>query len=201
MILERLLVTERLRRRSTQSGGFAVPGLQERPGDPKEGPFVATNMRGGILLTRPSREGCVRYGFSDVPLEQEDQFFLKLLDMLWLLSENQGWTNRCDSIPQAYNRMGQSGYSPRALVIPYPLLQEASGSMLSPSEAANMMKLHGYVAQSQGMDILVADIPAGHALLVTSPPLVGFYTRMDNHLGILLQRANQTLMMVRHAVD
>jgi len=97
--------------------------------------------------------------------------------------------------------MARVGYEPKALVVPFSLLKEACGSEVSPEEAIKLMRFQGYVSQSQGVDILVADIPPGSALLTTAPPLVGFYTRTGEHLGLLLQRADRTLMMVRHVVD
>jgi hypothetical protein len=198
-ILDKLLVPERHHRRATSSGDFAIPGLQERPVDPNNGPFVATNMRGGLVQTRPSsREGYIRFGFSEVPLEDEEAFLVHAFSELLSLSAGYGWPNRCGTIREAFDRMASLGYEPRSLVIPYAVMKEECGIDLSPEEVAKLMFAKGCVSQFQGVNVLVANLPQGAALLTAAAALTGFYTRVDTWIGILLQRADRTLMLVCH---
>jgi hypothetical protein len=198
MVLERILVTERVRRRMARSGDFAVPVVQEREGVPKDGPYVATGTRGQLILTRPSRDNLVRFGFFEVPLEEEDAFFSKALTLLWDLSVEHDWGNRCDSVPNGLARMVQCGYEPKSVVLPFQLLKYACGSEITLEEAEKLMRYQGYVAEIDEVKYLVADINSGKAIIMAAPPLVGYYTRADNHIGVLLQRADRALMLVRY---
>lgn len=75
--LDRLFVTERIRRQAAQiehGGGFALPVLQERGVKRDDAPLVATNMRGSFVQVRSSRDGYARFAFTEC--EREDESML-----------------------------------------------------------------------------------------------------------------------------
>lgn len=192
-VLRRLFQTERLRRQST-TAGFAVPGLFERAVPEQDAPFVASNMRSGFVLTRRSIEGNVRHGFSEVALDDEDGLLAELFRALWGLGSQHHWPNRCNSIEQARARLEALGLAPDALVIPPTLVEEAAGQPLSNEDIEKLMVGQGHIAQAGGARVMVADLPVGTAMLCSG--LLGFYTRVDNWLGLLVQRADRCVILV-----
>lgn len=192
--LERLLTPERERRQADLSSqaGFAVPGLKERPLDFDQEPLLVTNMRAQFVPTRISRERKVaRYGFSECLLEDEPALFRILLKTLWNLSEEKGWTNRCTTLAEATARMRSQGMAPTTAVISYDFIEEKTREELD-----NLMAEQGYVAEFEGVKVLAADIPKGAGLLTASPSLAGFYTRIDDRLGVLLTRIDTAFQVV-----
>lgn len=203
--LERMLHVERVRRQSSTSwnkdptgvhGDFRVPVLQECAVPADAGPFVATNRRGTLLQVPRSKDGNVRFAFSECPLEDEWKLLGSLYRVLWQLSTEHQWPTRCTSIAEATRRMEASGVKPRHLVVPVPLLEEACGTPFSVEEAEKTMAMQGFITEVDGLQVLAADLPEETALLSTEPELVGMYTRVDDWLGVLIQRANRSVMLV-----
>lgn len=197
--LERILVTEREPRRTdeTNFSGFAVPGLIERPLDVDQEPLLSTNMRRSFVPTVVSRvRKTARCGLSECLPEEESELLAELWRVAWALSLQNGWHNRCTSLPEAAARMRSQGIEPRSLVVPYSLVEQVSGQALTREEANNLMVAQGFVTEAKGVQVLVADIPDGKAFMVASPVLAGFYTRVDDRLGVLLTRVPQTLMLI-----
>lgn len=192
--LERLLVTERHRRRSDESAqaGFAVPAITERALDVALEPLAVTDARGGLVATKVSRaRGVARYGFSECTAEEEGSLLPRFFDALWRMSEAHGWQNRCTSLAEASARMQ---LEPRSIVVPYSWIEKVSG--MSREDADRLMSLNGYISKGE-QQILVADFPEGQALVAASPPLLGFYTRIDDRLGVLMTNVDRTVFLVR----
>lgn len=195
-MLERLLVTERHRRRSNQStlAGFAVPAMLDIPLEPSSEPLVATNAVGNLVLTRVSRTALrARYGFFECPAAAEQNLMPRIFSTLWGLSRNLGWENRCSSLSEATGKMR---LPPRSVVVPYSLVEQASGEALTRQDCDRLMTVQGHIADKNGQQILVANLEDGQALLAATPALLGVYTRIDDWLGLLLKQVDQTLYLV-----
>lgn len=194
--LERVLLTERVRQRAARLGGFSVPAMNEVGMEAVNAPLLATNMKGTFLPTRPSKDGLARYGFSHVPVGTDDTLLVELHRVLLALSEQGGWDNRCKNVTEAVERMGGFGLEPKSVVVgPASLPGLLEGT--SVEQAWQAMKAGEPVGTLQDeVSVLLADLPGTAALVCAAPPLVGYYTRVGEHLGILLKRVNQTLVVV-----
>lgn len=193
---EGLLVPERHRRKAAREGGFAVPALHERVVE-SPGPFLATNAKNSFLQPKIGPEKRVRYGFSECLLEDEAILLLEFIRVLWDVSSGAGWSNRCSSLSQAKIRLESFGLEARTLVIPRGMLSRVCGEDLTEDEASKLILAQGYVAEVDGIRVMPASVPEGWMLLATSAPLVGFYTRVDNYLGLLFQDIDRTVIVVR----
>lgn len=194
--LERLLTTERHRRQTNQSTcvGFADPVISERVLGTEVEPLVASDARGRLVATTVSRSrGVARYAFFECTTEEEGRLLPEFFSGLWDLSVAKGWPNRCSSLSEASTKMR---LEPRSLVVPYGLVEGVSG--LAREEADRLMAFQGYIAKGD-QQVLVADLPEGHAVLAAAPSLLGFYTRIDDRLGVLLTRVDETIFLVRGA--
>lgn len=188
---ERLLAPERLRQRAARAG-FATPAMQEIDWPGARVPLLATNMRGTFLPTRPSRVGTIRYGFSACPVDEEGPLLRELCRVLLEVIH----VNRCTSIQAAIERMRSQGLEPKSLVMAEAQLPEILGPSADIEAAKRSMSLLGYVTLMDGMQILIADLPSGTALVGASPWQLGRYTRVGDHVGILLQGVDRSLMVV-----
>ena len=185
--LERMLQTERIRQRAARLGGFATPALNEVSLEDTYAPLLATNMKGTFLPTRPSKDGLARYGFSYVPVGTDDSLLRELHHVL----KAQGWDNRCTSIQEALHRMHD--YEPKTIVVgPTTLAEVLPG--LSVEDAWKAQQANSEVGRQEDLTILMADIPG--AFVAAAPALVGAYTRIGDHLGVLLKKVSSTLMVV-----
>lgn len=210
--LERMLYVERFHRKSSTGwersptgthGDFRVPILQECTLPPDAGPFIATNRRGSLVLTSRSKDGVVRFAFTKCPLEDEWLLLGELYRVLWQLSTEHEWPTRCNSISEAKSRMEASGVKPKHLVVPVPLLEEVCGTAFSVVDAEKMMAMQGFITEVDGLQVLAANLENKAALLSAEAPFAGMYTRVDDWLAILVQRANRSVMLVSkeaHAV-
>ena len=192
--LERLLVTERHRRQANESTftGFAVPAISERTLDAGVEPLAVSDARGNLVTTKQSRaRGVARYGFFNCTTEEEGPLLPRFFEALWGMSVTNGWGNRCTSMAEAAAKMR---LEPRSIVVPYGLVEKVSS--LTRAESDRLMALQGYISCGE-QQVLVADLPEGHAIIAAAPPLLGFYTRIDDCLGLLLTRVDQTLFLVR----
>lgn len=209
-VLEWSLVTERHNRRMnpkyqtsaispSSDDGFVVPGMMERKMDASDAPFLVTNARSSFLPTRQTRDGNVRYGFSNIPSGQDDQLLPELFRSLWSLSEQNGWTNRCASLQAGLDTMSGFGLEPRAIIIPYGLVKSVVPSENFDRDAIEKaMEVKGRLTSIGDVAVRVSDsMPDGCALVLTGAPLVGFYTRIGDYVGLLLRGVNHSIVMVR----
>ena len=194
-VLERLLSTERLQQRAGKVG-HQTPALQERPASFEEGPFLASNMRRAFLPTKMSAAGIVRFGFSEVPLGEDDQLLVALHQSISSLSSG----GRCTSINDAMIRLRTHHLEPRTIVLPEAWLPEICGPDFDLSTARTLMSTQGYVTEFDEIRVLVADLPEDKAFVATTPALVGVYTRIADYLGLLFFRADRSIVAVNRAV-
>ncbi len=185
-ILSHLLVTERYRQRAAPSGGFSVPFMSEREVPPETEPLLVTNARGGFVQTRRSREGLARFGFSAFPLDSEPLILGRLYEAFESASVTAGWSNRFDSLPAAIASMSASPAKPKNLVISEDLV-----SRFSTDESG------GLVGNFDGIKVLSAKLPMGGALLFTTPPVLGVYVRIGDHLGLQFYNIRQNVAVIR----
>lgn len=169
-----------------------MPALQERPTDAEEAPFLATNMRSQFIPTRLGSTGLVRYGFSESPHEEDDLFVQRIHDAI---SSQPDWTNRCSSLADAMAYLRAGGLEPRSIVVSEKCLPEISPDLVI-EDAQKMMGHQGYVTKIEDVQVLIADIPVEKALVAAAPSLVGVYTRVGDYLGVLLLRADRSIVAV-----
>lgn len=194
--LERMLRPERFRQRSA-SRGFATPGLCFT-GVPDECmPLLATNMRGRFALTRRNAEGLAPFGFSSCPVGQEGPLLDELHRTLWALSEQGNWGNRCTAVPDAVERLRVLGVEPKSLVVSEGQVAGILGPGFDLNAARRAMALQGHVTVVDGMQLLLSDLTGNTAFVAASPSAVGVYTRVGDHVGMLLQRVDRSIMVVR----
>ncbi len=203
-ILEQILATERVHRRAG-SGDFARPFLHERPIPEEAAPVVVSNAKGAFVTGVRSQNGIVRAGFAEVPPESEPQVLSALFHTLWDLSVVQQWPNRCTSLKEAPRKLASFGFDVKCVVVAPNLLVEACGGEDQRLDSARHPQVQqafgrGYAAEVDGVRILVAsELPAGTALALALPPLVGTYVRTDHHLALMVYRADRALVLVRQS--
>lgn len=199
--LSRILLTDRRRQRQAAVGaGFSVPAMGEIKASEDVVPLLASNMRQTFVPTRRSVEGFARYGFSPCPVEEEPRVLSELYRVLLELSTREGWANRCSGLPQAIERLRSAGLEPRSMVIPVQTLRDVCGPDQDLEAAQRSMAIKGHVAVVDGIQVLLSNLPQGAALVCAAPEVVGLYTRVGDHLGVLVQRVNRAIMVVRHDV-
>lgn len=165
--------------------------------DPMDQPLLVTTARRGFV--HPGMrlgDHAVRYGFSECPIERESNLLEGLFRYLWAASEKSGWTNRCTSIASAKRTLEGYGLLPRSLIVPFPKLREICGQEITLDEARKLMLAQGCVAEVDGVRVLFSELPEGQMILGTAPPMVGIYTRIDDHLGLLLRKVDQSMVLI-----
>ncbi len=208
--LENLLVTERYpqkvnpRHRASivapaVEDEYSIPGLMERDMGPEDTPFLVTNARGNFVETRLTKENRCRYGFSKVPVGEDDNLLLPgLFSALWQASDKNGWGNRCANIPEAFGRMAQAGLEAKSLVLPYSMVGDALGSAFDKESIQKAMATKGRLTVLGGAAVRVVEsMPDGCALIVTGAPLVGHYTRVGDYVGVLLRGIDKSIVLVK----
>ena len=163
-------------------------------------PLLATNMRGAFVPTRRNVEGMAPCGFTHCPPGQEGPLLNELHRALWQLATSEGWSNRCTSVPDAVERLRQLGVEPKSLVISEAFLSDILGADFDLDAAKQAMDFQGYVSVVEGMQVLLSGLPLGSAIVAGPPATMGLYTRIGDHLGLLLQRVNRSLVLVRSNV-
>lgn len=190
-VLERLFVTERQRQRIARDGTLAMPSIHERNVSEGVGPLVVTNARSTFVMTRRRADGVARSGFSHCPLHAEEALLTEMYHALGVLGARYGWANRFSSIAAARARMSE----PRLLVVSDGLLKELGGDELTAEDAEKLMATRGYIVESDGLRVLAGGLPSG-AMVLGAPSSTGFYVRSGDWLSILIQRADQSVMLV-----
>jgi hypothetical protein len=191
----RLFVIERERPRMGNVG-FETPIFEEREVKGEVAPLLVTNARGTFVPTRISQRGVARYAFSHCPIEQESRLVGELHRVLTETSLRQGWSNRCSSVSEAVDRLRTGGVIPRSLVISDSLLPSICGPDYDLASVRRLMAAQGFVTMVDGMQVILGDLPEGAALVAAAPAGVGYYKRIGDHLGVLVQRVNRALMVV-----
>lgn len=184
-LFEHMLRAERYFPTQNARGDFNTPVLGECDIPAGQDPLLATNARGQFMPTRTSKTGSARYGFSQCAIEDE----AVLLGRLYrCLSTQSPTTPRCSDVPQAIMRLHVGGLEAQAIV-------------LSAVDAAVMLGVQetepeGLVGVVQGMNVLVADLPKGAALVMTAPARLGIYQRVEDYVGLLFYRIDQNMVVV-----
>lgn len=193
-VLSTLLSPERYRPRLAKAAGnnLNVPVMAELRYGVGEvvDPVLVTNMRGSVVSTRKSSEGVVRYGFSEIPLEDEDTFITKMYQCIQEASVRLGWSNRCVTALDGIQKMRSLGLEPKYVVLPKGEFTEQEGK-----DAERLTLAQGHVTDLDGVQVLLASLPKGASIVTATPALVGVYTRVGEGLGMLLQRVDQTVMV------
>jgi len=196
-VLERILIAERLRKEAT-------PIANKRPMDKSRGPWVVSNTKGRLLQTflrtdPLQSEPFVLQGFFECPIDEENPVVAGLFETVGTLSKSLGWDNRCVNLSDAVRKMTSFQLEARYLLLPYSDLPRICGAELSEDEVDRLTLSRGYVAESEGILILVTDALAeGQAILSTSPGLVGHYMRSREFLSIMLCQADRSLILIGH---
>lgn len=195
--LERILETDRIRQQTAVKtmAGKARPVLYETEVGPDDLPLLSSNLRGSFLLTPRSRDGTARFAFTECPLGSEDQLLNELYEVLWRMSVQYEWANRCTSIGAAKARMESLGLRPKAFILGPSFLEEAAGN-ITEDDADKLMMMQGHIAEVEGVMALAANLLPGRAILATTPSQVGDYVRVGDYVGILIHQADRSLVLV-----
>lgn len=203
-ILERTLLVERHRRKmGNELGTFVPPVAAKFPSSEEEGPWVTTLSTGRFIPTRRDKNGDVAHALFECPPEDEDTVLTNLYQALRGLAVKHGWPTLCASVGEALSRMASFGLEPKTLVVPYSSLKSIAGTELTEEEADKVSLSKGCVVEVDGVKVLSARkaLPDGTALVMASNVFVGRYTRIYDHVGITILRANTSVLIAGDAVD
>lgn len=199
-VLANILRPERFRQRvasstvGTLSGhNMTVPALSELKADRDIEPLLVTNMRRTFVLTRCSSTGIARYGFSEVPIDEEDSILSELYVNLLTIGAQKHWDNRCKTALEGVEGMRVRGLEPKFLILSK---ADIVGSDGESNDLERLAMVQGHVADLEGVQVLLADLPKGAAMVTAAPSLLGVYTRVGDHLGVLIQNADSTIRVV-----
>ena len=122
-------------------------------------------------------------GFFQCAMEDEYLLFQRLCEYLRAQEPL-----RCSSVQVAIDRLRGLGLEAKSVVVS----EEDATVMLVLTEP-----LSGCFAGTvNGMKVLVSDLPKGVAVVTVDPTRLGLYTRVSDHLGVLLQRVDRNMMVV-----
>lgn len=173
-LLSHLFVTERHRPRKGDRE-FATPTLSEiEVDDPTIEPLLATNMRGTFLPTKISSQGYARFGYSPCTPDEEVNLIKELHRVLVEVGIRREWNNTAHSVPEALDKMTHFGVIARVVIV-------ARGAKPDVAE---------------GFPVIEAGLDEGCALLLATAPRCGLYTRIQDHAGLLIYRANTSFIPV-----
>jgi hypothetical protein len=173
--------------------GFSLPAFGEQLLEENVEPLLVTNMRNEFVQTRMSRDGYVRYGFSECPLEKEEELFLKFFETLICEGRKNGWENTTPTLSLALERMSQNGISPTCLAMEINSNEEISSIVFAktPDTPPPLVTKYGVKRV-----FIAASLPKPTALLVAQAPFAGVYNRIGDHVGILAQHADKAFIAV-----
>ena len=164
-------------------GDFAAPLMMEADLQTPQTHLLVTNTRGTFVGSYTNPTGTARMGFFPCTLEEENPLFRALYEQLRL---ERGL--RCSAVQAAVDRLRGSGLEAKAIVVS----EEEAVTMLGLTEP-----LAGCFAGTvNGMKVLVSDLPRGAAIVVADPVYLGLYARVSDHLGILLQHMDRSMVVV-----
>lgn len=193
---EGFLIPDRARRRMGSDGNFLRPAYLEKAEYRGDEPFFVTNARRSFVQTVISHDGTVRYGFSECDLEDEQHLMAEFYRILWKTSVDMGWDNRCSSIAEAKAKLLGYGLEPRTLIVPLVRLSQICGQEITLDDARKLIVAQGYIAEVDGIRVLFSYLPEGQMIMAIAPTLVGVYTRADDHIGLLLRKVNQSVVLI-----
>lgn len=165
----------------------SVPIMLERNLPEDSDPCLVTTTRGDFVVTRRSREGVFRFAFFRCPPETEPEVTSRLFESLIQLSTGLGWSNRFEDLPSAMKAFDRFEYSSRSVILSKGLAAQYLGQEVQ----------EGQVSYNKGMQVLVAPLPEGCAIVAAPPPSLGVYTRVGDYLGLQLMAVDQRLLLVR----
>lgn len=170
--LSRIFIPERHRQRAAPVG-FSVPAMSEVFLESEAQPLLASNMRNGFVLTRLSRDGVGRMGFSECPVADEDDLLVALVAALRATILRECWSNKTSSIEDGMSLLPKLGYEPRAVVV-------------APETEIKL----------SGVEVMACKGLGKTSLVLASPQHTGFYARVGDYVGILAQKVNRAFVVV-----
>lgn len=187
--LSLLLHQERERRRasSQQYGGFQTPLMAEWVVEQGAAPLRVTNLRGALTPAGVTSEGVHRLGFFECELGQEDTWLANATR--WAIQDHKSGASVYQTPAKAQKAMMANGLPPSHWVVGWGHLKEVAPDMTREAAEASMA-VQGFVAESEGLRILAADLDVGHQVMVSVPSLAGLYLRSDDRLALALWRFN-----------
>jgi hypothetical protein len=182
--LSQILTPERIQKKTAKSASgsllgpdLTIPLLGEQHFGPTTQPaLLVTNARGEFVLSKVSKEGVGRYGFSEVDLEDEGDLLYRLYMTGAKYSAQFKWGNLSRTPEVGTALLASFGYDPKCVI-------------LSSADHAEAPKQNGLV-------IILADLPKGAAIISTLPSLVGIYARSGDYVGIQIVNPHQTMVFV-----
>lgn len=198
-VLDKVLTAERQRRRMGAHGLFVPPVARTYPAVEEEGPWITSLSTGRFTMTGPNKDGEIGQALHERLPEEEGAWLGELFRSLWAISTRLNWTNRCTSLEEAVKRMVSLGFEPKSLVVPFSTISSVVGSDLTEDEADRVTMGKGCVAEVDEVRVFSArdSIPAGSGILLAASPLVGFYTRVHDHVGATVIRADRAVVLVQ----
>lgn len=172
-VLSHLFVTERHRPKASNVG-HAVPYLSEVDVASRAiEPLLVTNLRGEFVRTRVSKSSYVRFAYTELDWDKEPLLLQALHAAVVQNSIKEGWENVVDSIPAAIARMADTDFRARVVV-------SSDSSLQLPSDVT----------------LVNCDLPTGIALVFAHPVQNGTYTRIRNHVGVIVQNVSSSITAV-----
>ena len=158
-------------------------------------PVVVTGTRGQLLLGK-TKDEYVKYGFFECPLESELKVASNFFRELSEISGSQRWTNQVDSLELALQTLRGSFEGPQTVIADFRRISGLTG--VESEEARNRMAKFGLVLDRRDTQYLALDFsdPA-MAVVCVAPNLLGWYTRSDDYLGIILTNVNTKVVFTR----
>lgn len=164
----------------------SVPIMLERNLPDGSDPCLVTTTRGDFVVTRRTREGVYRFAFFRCPPEEETQITTHLFESLLQVSTGLGWSNRYPDLPSAMKALDRLEFESRTVI----LSKTLAGQFLGPDVQ------EGQVSYNKGLQVLVAPLPEGCAIVAAPPPSLGVYTRVGDYLGLQLTAVDQRMLLV-----
>jgi hypothetical protein len=134
-------------------------------------------MKGTFVRTKVSRDGYIRYGFSECSLDQESGLLCEFCNVLVQESTRNSWNNIVASIPEV-------------------LVQPDFQSLVMATKFTDAYK---EVQIREGMKVFIADLPEDiMGLVVAQPKVAGFYTRIGDYVAVLAQHVNTAFLVIKN---
>lgn len=194
-LLDFLLVPARHRFRAG-----SMPLMVELPIAPDTDPLVVTNTKGHLVVGARSSQGIARAALFECSLEDEPSWIVFLHREMSRLIQVQGWGNRVKTIADGTRFLNSYGLEARKLIVSYDLLRDLSDEPLSPEDVNRLMVSRGSVCEVEGIQVAVAPLPSKSALLSIHPNLSGTFVRTGDRIGVLIQNADRTLVVIEDGI-
>jgi hypothetical protein len=63
-------------------------------------------------------------------------------------------------------------------------------------EAQKLMLAQGFVTEVEEIKVLCSLLPEGQMILGTTPAMVGIYSRIDDHVGLMFRKVDQSVVLI-----